>query len=361
MSSRCNVLIVEDEGLVAKDLLRMLSNVVEETADLVCITDEEGVIEYANPAFIQLTGYTREELLKNTPRLLKSGQYGPDFYEWLWATILAGNVFRARMTNRKKNGELYYEEKTITPIKNAAGAITHFVSIGKDVTEQRRLEQEILNATEREQQRIGREVHDGLGQLLTGIGCLMACLEKKLREKELSECKEATGLVDLVSQAIKETRSIACGLSKDSIRRDGLITALQGLASQVRDAHGISCVVTGVGELSPDCPEAALHLYRITQEAVNNALKHGKATEIAIRLALREGASILTVRDNGSGLGHTSQVSRGIGLRTMAYRAHILGGILSVVPDAAGGVLVTCSYPSTHSAYHAYETQDITC
>ena len=251
-----------------EELLRMLSNAVEETADLVFITDEEGVIEYANPAFIQLTGYTWEELLENTSRLLKSGQHGPEFYERLWATILAGNVFHARVTNRKKNGELYYEEKTITPIQNAAGAITHFVSIGKDVTEQRRLEQEILNAAEREQQRIGREVHDGLGQLLTGIGCLMASLEQNLLEKERSESEEATRLVELVSQAIKETRSIARGLSKDSISQHGLITALQGLASQVRDAHRISCVVTGVGKFSPDSSEAALHLYRITQEAV---------------------------------------------------------------------------------------------
>ncbi len=179
-------------------------------------------------------------------------------------------------------------------------------------------------------------------------------------EKELSEGKEATRLVELVSQAIKETRSIARGLSKDSISQHGLITALQGLASQVRDVHGISCVVTGVGEFSPDSPEAALHLYRITQEAVNNALKHGKATEIAIHLALREGTNILTVRDNGTGFDHTAQAPQGIGLRTMAYRAHILGGILSVEPDAAGGILVTCTYPSTHSTHHAYETQDLT-
>jgi PAS domain S-box-containing protein len=123
-----------------QDILKKLSSVVEQTADNVFITNREGVIEYVNAAFEQLTGYSRDEAIGQTPRLLKSGRHDATFYHTLWQTILAGEVFRAVITNRKKNGELYDEEKTITPLRDEQGAITHFVSTGKDITEYRRAE-----------------------------------------------------------------------------------------------------------------------------------------------------------------------------------------------------------------------------
>ncbi len=119
----------------AEETLRKLSSAVEQTADNVIITDKEGLIEYTNLAFEKHTGYTREEVIGKTPRILKSGKHDERFYQSLWKTILAGNVFRAVLINKKKDGTLYYEEKTITPVKDAQGNITHFVSTGKDITE----------------------------------------------------------------------------------------------------------------------------------------------------------------------------------------------------------------------------------
>jgi PAS domain S-box-containing protein len=113
--------------------LQKLSSAVEQTADHVIITDRNGVIEYVNPAFEKLTGFSNAEVLGQTPRLLKSGQHPPKFFQKLWETILAGTVFRADFINRKKNGELYTEEKTIAPIKDDHGRITHFVSVGRNV------------------------------------------------------------------------------------------------------------------------------------------------------------------------------------------------------------------------------------
>jgi PAS domain S-box-containing protein len=123
--------------------LRKLSSAVEQSADSVVITNKEGVIEYVNPTFEQLTGYSKAEALGKTPRLFKSDQHDSDFYEELWSTILAGRVFWAVFANRKKNGELFYEEKTITPIRNEEGQITHFVSTGKDITERRQVEEKL--------------------------------------------------------------------------------------------------------------------------------------------------------------------------------------------------------------------------
>jgi len=123
------------EARRAEAQMQKLSSAVEQTADSVIITDRDGVIEYANPAFERSTGYSRAEAIGRTPRIVKSGKQTQAYYEHLWRTILAGEVFGDVLINRRKDGTLYYEEETITPLKDANGVITHFISTGKDVTE----------------------------------------------------------------------------------------------------------------------------------------------------------------------------------------------------------------------------------
>jgi len=118
--------------------VRRLSNAVEQTADAIYITSRDGIIEYVNPGFEVITGYSREEALGRTPRLLRSGQHDAEHYRGLWGALLAGEVFRGTMVNRRKNGEIYYAEMTITPIKDTTGAVTHFVAVGKDMTDRRK-------------------------------------------------------------------------------------------------------------------------------------------------------------------------------------------------------------------------------
>lgn len=124
----------------AQEALSKLSNAVEQTADGVVITGKDGVIEYVNPAFEEQTGYTRSEAIGQNPRILKSGVHGTEFYETLWGTILAGRTFRGEIINKRKNGEHFYAEHTITPLKDQSGEIKHFVSVWKDVTERKRAE-----------------------------------------------------------------------------------------------------------------------------------------------------------------------------------------------------------------------------
>ncbi len=124
-----------------EERIRTLTNAVEQTADSIVITDKNGIIQYVNAAFEQTTGYTREESIGRTPAILKSGVHDRAFYETLWATILAGKVFRDTIANRKKNGEVYFAEQTITPMRDPAGKIAQFVSVVKDITEQRKLQE----------------------------------------------------------------------------------------------------------------------------------------------------------------------------------------------------------------------------
>ncbi len=143
----------------AEDALRKLWGAVEQSADLVIITDRDGVIEYVNPAFEVLTGYSREETIGQTPRMLKSEEQTPEIYKELWQTILSGTVFRGILANRKKNGEIFFAEKTITPLRDAEGNITHFISNDRDITERRRLETQLQQA----------QKMDAIGKLAGGV------------------------------------------------------------------------------------------------------------------------------------------------------------------------------------------------
>jgi PAS domain S-box-containing protein len=140
----------------ADDTVRRLSNAVEQTADAIYITDRNGVVEYVNPGFERITGYSSEEILGQTPALLRSGRHDTAHYRELWSTLLAGEVFRGTMINQRKNGGIYYAEMTITPIKDPADAVTHFVAVGKDMTD-RRIRQEHELELE-----IARRVQQGL-------------------------------------------------------------------------------------------------------------------------------------------------------------------------------------------------------
>jgi len=150
---------LQREQHTAEESLRKLSQVVEQSADTVIVTDRHGTIEYVNPAFEVLTGYQRQEVCGQTPRLLKSGEQGPEIYQEMWKAILAGNVFRGILVNRKKNGELYYAEESICPVRDASGQVTHFVANGRDLTERLRLEAQLLQS----------QKMDAIGKLAGGV------------------------------------------------------------------------------------------------------------------------------------------------------------------------------------------------
>ncbi len=214
----------------------------------------------------------------------------------------------------------------------------------RDITRSVELEREVVASAERERTRIGHDLHDGLAQVLIGVKWTLESLKDKLTADESPHVRDAARAARLVSRVIAQTGELAQGLSP--IRKHGrLRDALHKLAQQSEQLFRISCRLTR-GDLHSDLDEtAAAHLYRIAQEAITNAVKHGRATCIEIGCERVRARVRLSVADNGSGIAETSAESRGMGMHIMRYRARAIGGELSVASLPEGGTIIECYCP----------------
>jgi len=225
------------------------------------------------------------------------------------------------------------------------GTPNYIIATGIDITEREHLERALLNISAREQRRIGQDLHDGLGQHLTGIAFMAKVHEAKLAEKQLVDAADAAKITRLVNEAIHKTRELARGLLPVMSDAEGLMSALQLWAAEVEDLFGISC------RFECDTPvlihdySMATHLYHIVQEAVNNAIKHGQARDILIHLTQANGWGTLLIRDDGTGIQGDLANRQGMGLHIMTYRAGMIGGRLEIKPDPVRGTSVTCVFP----------------
>ncbi len=230
----------------------------------------------------------------------------------------------------------------------AAGLWRYFqyiIATGIDITERKHLEKAILDISAREQRRIGQDLHDGLGQHLTGIAFMAKVHEAKLAEQKKSEADEAAKIVKLVNEAIHKTRELARGLLPVVSDPQGLMSALQLWAAEVEDLFGVSCRFRCERPVLIHDNSMATHLYHIAQEAVNNAIKHGAAQEIVIRLTVEEGRGTLAIKDDGKGIAEIPTGAQGMGLHIMNYRAGMIGGGLEIRRDTPRGTVVTCFFP----------------
>jgi signal transduction histidine kinase len=211
------------------------------------------------------------------------------------------------------------------------------------VTERRELERELIEISERERQRIGYDLHDSLGQHLTGIAFLSKVLAQRLQANERAEAAEAAQIVEFVNQAIMQARKLAEGLAPVTLETYGLVFALQELAANVETLFHISCKVTSERAIHITDHAVAMHLYRMAQEAVNNAVQHGQAQHITIMLGILSGGLTLTVHDDGVGFPAVVEERHGMGLRIMHHRARMIGATLEVQRETHGGTSVICT------------------
>jgi len=216
----------------------------------------------------------------------------------------------------------------------------------RDVGRQEVLEREILQIADREKQHIARELHDGLCQSLAGVAALASALSRSLAEKgQTGPAAAADEIVRLLNETIGETRDFAHGLGLIGRNGAGLAGELESLARNIRQTRGASCAFTHEWRCPDLRDETQTHLLRIAQEAVRNAVAHGRAKQIDICLQCADGSGVLSIRDNGVGLANDYRDRGGIGLNTMDYRARAIGGSLAVRRRPEGGTAVVCAFP----------------
>jgi len=232
---------------------------------------------------------------------------------------------------------------TAFPLFNEAGDIYALCGIGTDMTELRQLEREILDISESEQRRIGQDLHDGLCQHLAGIEFISEALEQRLANRQAEEAATAGQIAGLMRDAIAHTRDLSKGLSPVILEPDGLMSALRLLADNIRKYFNIDCRFMCLKPVLVHDNNVATHLFRIAQEAVNNAIRHGEARVIQIQIATTTSRIMLAILDDGIGIGRTRPCGQGMGLRIMQYRSGMIGGSIVIQPDPAGGTSVTCS------------------
>lgn len=323
-----------------------VSTILDTVGALVVVFDSGGRILRFNPACELTTGYSMEEVQgKCIWDLFLPAQEVDRFraiFEVLRTDLLPRN-YQSSWVNRHGDQRLIAWTSTLLPGNGETS--NYIIATGIDITERKHLERAILDISAREQRRIGQDLHDGLGQHLTGVAFMAKVHEARLAEKNSSEAGNAAKIVKLVNEAIHKTRELARGLLPVVSDSYGLMSALQIWAAEVEDLFGVSCrFQCDVPVLIHD-DTMATHLYHIAQEAVNNAIKHGQPRKITIQLTADHGQGTLTIKDDGRGMAEVQAGSEGMGLHIMNYRAGMIGGVLEVAPDMNRGTVVTCIFP----------------
>lgn len=226
--------------------------------------------------------------------------------------------------------------------------------IVRDLTERRTLQQTIADTSARQQRRIGQDLHDQLGQLLTGIGFRVAGLKQQLLTTNKEDAEDAAEISTLVEQAIAQTRLLAEGLNPITLDVHGLQAGLERLALNTAKLYGLSCTFKNNAPEVQFDEEIAVQVYRITQEAVNNAIKHARSDSISISLQEIDDKIELRIEDNGIGIQTDTKSYEGHGLPIMNYRASMIGAAFDVTPIATGGTRVSCLF-NKESDWHTHE------
>ena len=331
------------ERMAAEAKLSTLVHSLESTSELICITNVQDRFTFVNQAFLRAYGYTEEEILGKTPDILFSSKNPSSLMaEVLQQSHVSG--WQGEVLDRRKDGTEFPIFLSTSKIRDRSGNIIGLLGVARDVTERKQLEKEILEISDREQSRIGQDLHDDVCQHLASTAYAAGLLEEKLREKLVPEAAQAGEIADLINKAIVQARELARVLHPVKLEAEGLASALHDLATNVTKRTAIACTV--------DCPElldmvdtaASIHLFRIAQEAVANAVKHAKPRHIWIRLDVKANTITLAVRDDGCGVAVPLAPFRGMGLDIMRYRARMIGGTLGVSRVSRGGTIVECSF-----------------
>ena len=319
-----------------------LSAVLDTSGALIIVLDPSGRVIGFNQACEQASGYRAEEILGKP---LWNCLLPPEQVDRVRTVFdeLVGAMTACHYENhwRTKSGSLRLISWANTVLKTGEGAVRAIIGSGLDITERRQLEAEVLEIGDRAKREIGIDLHDGLGQKLTGLSLLCRNLQNNLTEYP-KLARQAETLGEHLRDAIRHTRALSHGLAPFELVDEGLYNALHKMASSITSVSGVPCTF--------DCPEVVLikdpviagHLYSIAQEAVNNALKHSGTPKVEIHLHADQGTVRLKITDHGTGLPGSPAPGEGRGMAILRYRADLIGGTITIRSEPGAGVSVEC-------------------
>jgi PAS domain S-box-containing protein len=321
--------------------------ILNTAVDGIITIDERGIIESFNAAAERLFGHRAEEVIGRNVSMLMPEPYHSEHDGYI------GNYLRTGLAKiigvgrevfgLRKDGTTFPMDLAVSEVK--IGDRRLFTGIVRDLTVRKRMERELLEISDREQRRIGQDLHDGLGQVLAGVGFMVSALQQRLSSRGADETDDAKQISELVTQAIAHARGMAHGLHPVRNVEAGLMTALEELCKHVERVYRVHCAFRCDEPVLVDDSVRATHVYRIAQEAMNNALRHGKAKCLTIALTRQDAEATLIVADDGTGFTDGPTIRKGMGLQIMRYRAAVIGAVISFRPGTSGGTVVMCRFP----------------
>ncbi len=317
------------------------SKAFRSSPDAITITKlVDGVFTDVNESFLRITGYGLDEIIGRSSvglRLWRDKRYRDDL---IAAVKKDGSIHNREIEFYVKSGEKRFGLYSAEVIR--LGGDPYLLSSFSDITDQKRLGREILAISEKERRNIGQDLHDDLQQHLIGIEALASLLEGRLRKISPQDARSAEEIRGLVSEAVEKTRRMARGLCPIYLNENAIVPAIRDFAGNISEVFGVDCTFASDRKIIIRDNTTAVHLYNIIQESVNNAIRHGRAKKIAIRLRAAGGRIYLTVEDNGKGIGAALKTGEGLGINIMKYRAAVIGATLEIVGRKGGGTTVSC-------------------
>jgi PAS domain S-box-containing protein len=330
---------LEDEAALEERYLDLFEN----ANDMVYTHDLHGRITTVNKTGERLLQRRRQEILYRNLVDLVVKEQQTAAQQWLEQVIKGAPLPTVEWDFAAASGQRVKLEIS-TRLIEEEGRIVEVEGIARDITERKRLEREILEISNREQRRIGHDLHDGVCQQLAGIAFMTDTLADRLQEKGVPESSQAERISSLLNTAINQTRGVARGLFPVRLEENGLASALEELAANASELFKISCRFVSEEPPAAVDNEVALHLYYIVLEAVANASKHGKARNVTITLEPAKDRYVLSVQDDGAGFAPRSTPQTGMGIRIIHYRARVIGAILTLQSQPGSGTHVACLF-----------------
>ena len=321
-----------------------LVSIINSSEDAIIGSHADGTITSWNKGAEAIFGYTVDEVVNKNLSIL-TPEFFPNEIPDVLDRIKSGeNIDHYDAVRKTKNGDLLDISLRISPIRDASDKLSGVSIIARDITNRKALEKELLEVQDRERSRIGQDLHDSLGQHLTGILLKTKALENNVAKKGDDEVfSQISDIRSLIKDAITETRELAKGLIPVTVQVEGLASAIKELCLYCQSMYGCRTEYNQTGDIKVDNTGISIQLYHIAQEAINNALKHANPEIIDVTLKQEASELVLSIRDDGDGI--KSDSSQGIGLRIMQYRANMISAQLAIHSENGSGTAVICRVP----------------